>query len=178
MLERQTAFADTQLAVIPNPLFTVPAPGQQATTLAMTAQAACCAVLGLTTEDESFHSGKKCRSHHSSIFNNVKTALKNHIEQPNTSSMTPKLRGNVPSLAPELWAKVFAQLELRPENFKGWIDDDNLELKQNQLEVHQLKLVCKQFRDLYGSHSDLVQQLYVCHQFTVGLVPSLLAWLQ
>ena len=95
-----------------------------------------------------------------------------HIEQPNTTSWTPELRGTVPSLAPELWTEIFAQLEWRPQDVKIWDDHDHLELKQNQLEVHQLKLVCKQFRDLYATHSDLVQQLYVCYQFTVGLYPA------
>lgn len=43
-----------------------------------------------------------------------------------------------PTLTPELWAKVFSRLEELPEPTEPWDDPDQ---KQNQVEVHQLKLV-------------------------------------
>lgn len=49
--------------------------------------------------------------------------------------------------------------------------------KQHQAEVHQLKLVCKQFRNVYASHTGLVQRLYLSRDFSVASLPSLLAWL-
>ena len=78
---------------------------------------------------------------------------------------------NEPSLTPELWAKVFANVERRPAHTNVYGGT------RNQAEVHQLKLVCKQFKGVFESHSELVQRLYLKPQFSVGLVPSLLAWL-
>ena len=66
-------------------------------------------------------------------------------------------RQNAPALPPELWAKVFSHLEELPETIEPWDDPDQ---KQNQAEVHQLKLVCRQFRDILASHSGLMQHLY------------------
>ena len=78
-----------------------------------------------------------------------------------------------PALTPELWAKVFPHLEEVPESIGP--GDDTV---QNQPEVHQLKLVCKQFRDIHASHSDVVQHVYLGGGFSVRRLPSLLAWLQ
>ena len=82
---------------------------------------------------------------------------------------------NAPSLTPELWAKVFAHLEQRPDFIHFCIPAHE---KRNQAKVHQLKLVCKQFRSIFESHTELVQRLYVDADFSFPLVPSLLAWLQ
>lgn len=79
----------------------------------------------------------------------------------------------VPSLTPELWSNVFAHVEELPENFGNHQQDQ----RRNQAEVHQLKLVCKQFRDIYASHSGLVQRLYLGFSSERSL-PSLIAWLQ
>ena len=68
----------------------------------------------------------------------------------------------VPALTPELWSNVFAHVEELPENF----DTQPQDQQQNQAEVHQLKLVCKQFRDICASHSVLVQRLYLADGFS------------
>ena len=57
-----------------------------------------------------------------------------------------------PALTPELWTKIFAHLEELPD-FLDWDDEEQ---EPNQAKVHQLKLVCKQFRDVDASHSGLV----------------------
>ena len=80
---------------------------------------------------------------------------------------------NAPSLPPELWARVFAHLEQRPDRIDAYFAS----FHSDQAKVHRLKLVCKQFRSIYGSHSDLVQRLYLDTHFSVALLPSLLAWL-
>ena len=38
--------------------------------------------------------------------------------------------------------------------------------------------MCKQFREIYASHSGLVQRLYLHSSFSVSSLPILLAWLQ
>ena len=80
---------------------------------------------------------------------------------------------NPPFLIPELWAKVFGHLEQRPDHAYAY----NAFQHSNQAEVHRLKLVCKQFRSICESHTDLVQRLHLNAHFSVALVPSLLAWL-
>lgn len=82
---------------------------------------------------------------------------------------------NGPSLTPELWAKVFAHLQELPKYAS--FGDDQVQ-KQHQAGIHQLKLVCKQFKNIYASHTGLVQRLYLCRDFSVTSLPSLLAWLQ
>ena len=84
----------------------------------------------------------------------------------------------VPSLTPELWAKVFALVEERPDTLGSWDDSIDTLAWQNQQEVHQLKLVCKQFKKIYASHAGLIQRLYLCDGFAARLLPALLAWLQ
>lgn len=83
------------------------------------------------------------------------------------------------SLTPELWAEVFAHLAFDTEKVTLQEDDGNLdlELKQEQLQLHQLKLVCKQFRDIFATHSGLVQRVYVCPDFPLRSLCSLLTWL-
>ena len=80
---------------------------------------------------------------------------------------------NAPSLTPELWAKVFAHLEQQADNADIYTGT------QNQADVHQLKLVCKQFRGIVESHSELVQRLFLDSYFSFvpRKIPSLLAWL-
>ncbi|KAL3156276.1 hypothetical protein ABBQ32_012549 [Trebouxia sp. C0010 RCD-2024] len=80
-----------------------------------------------------------------------------------------------PCLTPELWAKVFAHLEESPEVANIW--DYELQ-QQNQAQMHQLKLVCKEFGEVCASHTELVQRLYVSGDFSVSSLPSLLAWLR
>lgn len=83
-----------------------------------------------------------------------------------------------PSLTPELWARVFAFLSPMPGQVRLCDNDDDLALKQNQLEVLQLKLMCKPFRDIYATYPGLVQQVYISSTFSGGSLLSLLAWLQ
>ena len=78
-----------------------------------------------------------------------------------------------PALTPELWAKVFAYVEEVAETI-GPLDD----IVENQTAVQQLKLVCKQYRDIHASHSNVVQHLYLGDVVSVDRLPSLLAWLQ
>lgn len=85
-------------------------------------------------------------------------------------------------LTPELWAEVFAHLEMRPDNIESnietdWDRDDDLKHQLNQKYVHQVKLVCKHFKDIHASRSSLVQRLYVGQAFAVTSLPSLLMWL-
>lgn len=82
---------------------------------------------------------------------------------------------NALSLTPELWAEVFARLEERATTLTTY---DDLEEKQSQTEVHQLKRVCKQFRQIYASDSRLVQKLYLYSNFSLRSLASLLVWLQ
>ena len=81
------------------------------------------------------------------------------------------------SLPSELWAKVFACMEATPPNIKVWVDKDET---QHQAEVHQLKLVCKQFKQIYASHTELVQTLYLGWRVLDADIPpsTLLAWAQ
>ncbi|KAL3151155.1 hypothetical protein ABBQ38_15512 [Trebouxia sp. C0009 RCD-2024] len=87
--------------------------------------------------------------------------------------MKKSVRPTAPSLTSELWAKVFAHLEL-PQKNGSW---DYFDQRQQQARLHQLKLVCKQFREVFTSHPALVQQLYISSDFCVRALPSLLAWL-
>ena len=81
------------------------------------------------------------------------------------------------SLTPELWTKIFVHMEELAENpypFPHFTFDQ----KQPQGEMHQLKLVCKQFRDIFASHPGLVQRLYIGEDFLATSLPSLLDWMQ
>lgn len=82
---------------------------------------------------------------------------------------------DAPSLSSELWAKVFAHLEETPRNIRSWADKDE---RQHQAGVHQLKLVCKQFHEIYASHKGLVQALYLSGRVSASSRPRLLAWVQ
>ena len=55
---------------------------------------------------------------------------------------------------------------------ESWVDADQ---QQNQAEVLQLKLVCKQFTDIYASHSELVRRVFLDNDFSVRSLPSCLA---
>lgn len=85
------------------------------------------------------------------------------------------------SLTPELWAKVFALVEKRPETIENIADltfTTHRLARQEQAQVHQLKLVCKQFRDIYATHSGLTQRMFLYQSFPARLLPGLLAWVQ
>lgn len=85
------------------------------------------------------------------------------------------------SLSPDLWAKVFAHLQDGAETLGDTFPANGAELweqKQKQAELHQLKLVCKQFKGIHASHSELVRRLYLGPEFSIRALASLLAWLQ
>lgn len=85
-------------------------------------------------------------------------------------AMDPLQHSHSLQLGRELWAKVFAYLEDRP----GPIRPVTAQWQQ-QSEVHRPKLVCKQFRETYSSHPEIVQALYLNSDVTVGSLPS--CWL-
>ena len=90
-----------------------------------------------------------------------------------SSAMSDAEQPDAPALTPELWAKVFALVEEVPTIAR--IAPDH---RRNQAEVHQLKLVCKQFKDLHASHPELVQRVYLGDEISARRLPSLLTWLQ
>lgn len=85
-------------------------------------------------------------------------------------------------LTPELWVRVFALMEMTSEtldNVVEWTGRHRQTLaQQEQARVHQLKLVCTQFRDIYATHPGLIRQLFLRRSFPARLAPNLLAWLQ
>ena len=90
---------------------------------------------------------------------------------------------NALSLTPELWAKVFSYLEDTPQTVTIHETTDletNTDLghRQNQKEVHQIKLVCKEFREVHASHPGVVRRLYLSRDFNHRSFTSLLPWLQ
>ena len=82
-----------------------------------------------------------------------------------------------PSLMPELWAKIFVHLEESAKSSHPF-PQDTLDPQQHQREMPQLKLVCKQFRDIFASNSGLVQRLYLSVDFPDTSLPNLLDWMQ
>lgn len=89
-------------------------------------------------------------------------------------SVSRRAQQNAITLTPELWAEVFAHLEERSSTLTLY---DDVKQKQSQKEVHQIKLVCKQFRLIHASHPGLVQKVHLYSDFCVRSLPSLLAWL-
>ena len=63
------------------------------------------------------------------------------------------------SLSPDLCAKVFAYLD-DPAEISRFSDISKR--MQSQAEVHQLKLVCKEFRQIHADHSEIAQRLHLC----------------
>ena len=84
---------------------------------------------------------------------------------------------NASILTPELWAEVFTHLELRPDNVDIRDKTEHLKQRLNQKEVHQMKLVCKHFKQIHASQPSLVQRLYISQAFAATSLPSLLIWL-
>jgi len=78
-------------------------------------------------------------------------------------------------LNPELWTEIFARLEDR--QFGTWIWNDE-KARQQQRELHELKLVCKQFNDIFTSQPELVQGLHLHSNFPRNATITLLAWLR
>ena len=79
-------------------------------------------------------------------------------------------------LTAELWTEVFAHVEAPQIRYKSWndIQDD----QQNQRQLHQLRLVCKQFNKIFAAPSLFLRRLCLPEAFPSSSLPSLLAWLQ
>ncbi len=80
-----------------------------------------------------------------------------------------------PLLNPDVLTEIFARLENRQFGTWSWND---AKLRQQQRELHQLKLVCKQFNDISTSQPELVQGLHLHSNFPRNATVSLLAWLR
>ena len=80
-----------------------------------------------------------------------------------------------PLLNPDVWSEVFARLEDRQVETGSWND---AKARQQQRELHQLKLVCKQFSDIFTSQPELVQGLHLHSKLPRNATTSLLAWLR
>ncbi len=87
--------------------------------------------------------------------------------------MSRTLSPAAPLLNPNVWTEVFARLEARQVE-TGSCDDANA--RQQQRELHQLKLVCKQFSAIFTSQPQLVQRLHLHSNFPANAITSLLAW--
>ncbi len=84
-----------------------------------------------------------------------------------------------PLLNPDVWTEIFVRLENRQFGTWSWND---AEVRQQQRELHQLKLVCKQFNDISTSQPELVQGLHLhsnsqqfptqCHRQFTGLAAT------
>jgi len=79
-------------------------------------------------------------------------------------------------LTAELWTEVFAHVEAAQIRYRSWndIEDDH----QNQRQLHQLRLVCKQFNEIFAAHPLFLRRLSLPEAFPSSSLPSLLAWLQ
>lgn len=80
-----------------------------------------------------------------------------------------------PLLNSDIWTEIFARLGDRQVE-TGSLDDPKA--RQQQRELQQLKLVCKQFSDIFISQPGLIQGLHLHSKFPSSAVTSLLAWLR
>ncbi len=79
-------------------------------------------------------------------------------------------------LTAELWTEVFAHVEAAQIRYRSW--DDVEDGKENQRQLHQLRLVCKQFNGIFASQPFFLRRLSLPLAFPSSSLPSLLAWLQ
>ena len=79
-------------------------------------------------------------------------------------------------LTPELWAEVFVRVEAADTGFREYTADD--EYQEQQQKVHQLKLVCKQFNEVFKAYPQTLQRLYISPGFASSSLPSLIKWVQ
>ncbi len=79
-------------------------------------------------------------------------------------------------LTSELWTEVFAHVETARIGYRSWydIEDD----QQNQRQLHQLRLVCKQFNEVFAAQPLFLKRLSLPLAFPKSSLPSLVAWLQ
>ncbi len=58
-------------------------------------------------------------------------------------------------LTAELWTEVFAYVEVAQIRYRSWydIEDDH----QTQRQLHQLRLVCKQFNEIFAARPLLLR---------------------
>lgn len=79
-------------------------------------------------------------------------------------------------LTPELWAEVFVRVEANDTGFRAYLADDTYQDQQQK--VHQLKLVCKQFNEVFKAYPQTLQRLYISPGFASSSLPSLIKWVQ
>ena len=77
-----------------------------------------------------------------------------------------------PALTPEIWAKIFAYLEDEHTAFRSYNEIQSRQEVQQRL---QLRMVCKQFNDVYAVH---MHRLNLPVSFPTSALPGLLAWLR
>ena len=80
------------------------------------------------------------------------------------------------SLTAELWTEVFAHVEAAQIRYRNWhdVEDD----QHNQRQLHRLRLVCKQFYEIFAAQPLFVRRLSLRDAFPSSSLPSLLTWLQ
>ena len=78
-------------------------------------------------------------------------------------------------LTAELWTEVFAHVEAAQISYRSWhdIEDD----QHNQRQLHRLRLVCKQFNEIFAAQPLFVRRLSLGAAFPSSSLPSLLTWL-
>ena len=78
-------------------------------------------------------------------------------------------------LTSELWTKVFAHVEAAKMGYRTFnkIEQD----QHNQRQLHQLRLMCKQFNEVFAAHPLFLKRLSLPQAFPISSLPSLLAWL-
>ena len=94
-----------------------------------------------------------------------------HAVEPMSRTVSPA----APLLSPDIWTETFARLQDRHGETGLW---DDAKARQQQRELHQLKVVCKQFSDIFTSQPELVQKIHLHSGFPSSAVTTLLAWLQ
>jgi hypothetical protein len=77
-----------------------------------------------------------------------------------------------PALTPEIWAQIFALLEGEHTAFRSYTEIQSRQEVQQRL---QLRMVCKQFNDVYAVH---MHRLNLPFSFPTLALPGFLAWLQ
>ena len=70
---------------------------------------------------------------------------------------------------------MFAHVEASQIRYRSWNDIEDGQ--QNQRQLHQLRLVCKQFNEIFAAPSLFLRRLSLDEAFPSSSLPSLLTWL-
>lgn len=73
------------------------------------------------------------------------------------------------SLTPELWTEVFAHVGGAQIHYRSW--DDVEDDQQNQRQLHQLRLVCKQFNEVFATQPHFLKRLSLPEAFPSSSCP-------